>query len=370
MIYLDNAATSFPKPVSVIRAVEDCINNYCANSGRSSHKLAIKTASEIYSAREAIASLINLEAPENICFSQNATYAINMALKGVLKEDSHVIISDIEHNSVVRPLNKLKNSIGVKYSVFSTDGDIKANIEALISDKTVAIISTLTSNVTGKEIPLKILSETANKYNLILIVDASQMIGHKAIDISTVSRGVLCAPGHKALMGIQGCGFAAFKGITHLRTLAEGGSGFQSKSAYMPSELPERMEAGTLPSPAIVSLKAGIDYINSYTIEAVEEKIKHLTEVFFERLIDIKSIELLAFENGILSFRAKNEPLSRLTAFLDDNEIYVREGLHCAPSAHRKLGTLKTGLIRVSISIFNEKKDADILWSTLRAASI
>ena len=368
MIYLDNAATTFPKPSSVIRQTEDCIKRYCANSGRSSHRLATKTANEIYSAREAVAALISLSTPESVCFLSNATYALNTAIKGVIKSECHVIISDLEHNSVVRPLKKLYDTIGTEYSIFSTDGDIGANVERLIKNNTVAIISTLMSNVTGKEIPLKILAEIANKHKLILIADASQMIGHKAIDFSCVERGILCAPGHKALFGIQGCGFSVFKGIDSANTLVEGGSGFQSRSYSMPPNFPERMEAGTLPSPSIVSLKAGIDYLNSYTLQAVEKKIKQLTEVFEERLRDIYDVEIFACENGIISFRSKSVSTSKLSAVLDKNNVYVREGLHCAPSAHKKLGTLETGLIRISVSIFNEVKHADTLYNVLKAA--
>lgn len=366
MVYLDNAATTFPKPRSVIDSVNDCIRNYCANSGRSSHRLAIITDNEIYSTREAISSLLTLNAPENVCFTTNATYAINMALKSLITKKCHILTSDTEHNSIIRPLKRMRESIGITFSSFSTDGDLYSNIEGLITEKTRAIASTLASNVTGKEIPIDILAKIAAKHKLILIADASQILGHKNISMENVDRGVICAPGHKGLFGIQGCGFAAFKGITPAATFAEGGSGSQSRSTDMPRDLPERLEAGTLPTPAIVSLKAGIEYVKSLTLDAIEKRIFEATELFKSRLADIDDLEIFACENGIISFRIKDEPIAKTASYLDSCEIYVREGLHCAPMAHRKLGTEKSGLIRVSLSVFNNKKDADALWKSLK----
>ena len=366
MIYLDNAATTFPKPRSVIRETAKCLKYYCANSGRSSHKLAIKTTEEIYSTREILAKLVNFDKPENICFTSNATYALNMAIKGTLPRDSHILTSDLEHNSVIRPLEKLKKTLGIEISKFSTDGNVSKNIEDAITNKTFAIVSTLMSNVTGKEIQLSCLAEVASKHKLLLIADASQLIGHKGIDIRCIDRGVLCAPAHKGLFGIQGCGFAIFKDVIPHATVTEGGSGSESRSIVMPENLPERMEAGTLPAPSIVSLRAGIEFINDYTLEALDEKIAFLTECFTQRLQDINGLELVSAQNGILSFRMNQKSVSEIASYLDSFNIYVRDGLHCAPSAHEKLGTLSTGLIRISLSVLNDTRDADAVWKKLK----
>ncbi len=368
MIYLDNAATSFPKPRNVIKATEDCIHKYCANPGRSSHKLAERTAEEIYRTREAISGILSFNTPENICFTANATYALNIAIKSIITSKCHVLISDIEHNSVLRPVHALKENLGVEYSIFSSNGDIEKNIEALIRKDTFAVISTLMSNVTGEEIPLSILSKIAKKHNLKLIVDASQIIGHKDINLSENHCDALCAPGHKGLFGIQGCGFAVFYKDIPEKSVIEGGSGHDSKNLYMPTSLPERFEAGTLPSPSVISLRAGIDFINSYTLQGIDEKIKELTEIFVNRLCDISDIEIFGCKNGIISFRYKNKNIYDTASKLAKNGICIREGFHCAPLAHKKIGTYDTGLIRISLSVFNKKADADTLYKVLRTS--
>ncbi len=361
MIYLDNAATTFPKPESVIKRTEECIRKYCANSGRSAHSLAIKTDEEIFNSREKVADLLSFTAPERVCFTTNATYALNIAIKSFITQKCHILISDIEHNSILRPLNALREQIGLEYSLFSTDGNIEENLSTALRDDTYAIVTTLSSNVTGKEIPLEILSKFARKYNLKLIVDASQIIGHKEINLSKTPCDVLCAPGHKALFGIQGVGFAVFVTPPPYKTLIEGGSGNESQNPFMPKALPERFEAGTLPAPSIVSLGAGIDFINEFGIANVEKRINYLTDVFAHSIEKHKSIKVYAKENGILSFDAHGANSYLIAKLLNDKGICVRSGLHCAPSTHAKLGTQKNGLVRVSLSIFNTESEANAL---------
>ena len=368
MIYLDNAATSFPKPKSVIEATEKCIKKYCANSGRSSHKLAMITSREIYKTREAISDFLFFDYPENICFTLNATYALNIAIKSIITENCHVLISDLEHNSVLRPINKLKVSIGITYSYFSTDGDIKKNIQKLITNKTKAIVSTLMSNVNGKEIPLSILSDVAKENGLSLIVDASQVIGHKEINLKNIYFDALCAPAHKGLLGIQGCGFVVF-GKKISNTIIEGGSGNDSLNLKMPSDLPEHFEAGTLPSPSIISLQAGIEYIKEFGLENIELHNKKLSILFYEMLSEIKNTEIYSAENGIISFRFKGIDSNIIANKLNEYGIFVRSGLHCAPMAHRKLGTLDTGLVRISTSVFNKSEDCIFVRDALKEIS-
>ncbi len=369
MLYLDNAATSFPKPPEVIEAVNSCLCDYCANSGRSSHFMAVRTADEIYLTREAISDFFSLNAPENVIFTLNATYALNIAIKSVLTEKCHVLISDMEHNAVLRPLYSLSQKIGLEYSVFSTLGCIDENINALLRDDTVAIISTLASNVTGKEISLELLSDIAKRHRLILILDASQLAGHKMIDMSKTERAVLCAPGHKGLFGVQGCGFALFKGISPIYTLIEGGTGSASSNASMPDSLPEHFEAGTLPTPSIVSLRRGIEFIRSYGVDNISDRISDITDCFIRRLKCIDNICIYGGENGIISFYVKGTPISEIVDALNRQMICVRDGLHCAPLAHKALGTENTGLIRVSLSVFNDCRDADALYKVLNTLS-
>lgn len=366
MIYLDNAATSFPKPDCVIKEVNRCIKKYCANSGRSSHSLAIKTDEEIYRARESIASLLSIDTPERVCFTQNTTYALNLAIKTTLREKCHVLISDLEHNSVLRPLYKLKCTLGIEYSIFSTDGNIEENIKKLIRHDTRAIISTLMSNVTGATVPISVLSKIAKDNGLILIVDAAQYIGHQKIDLSLFPCNVLCAPAHKALFGLQGCGFAVFLDNIPRESFIEGGSGSESKRQGMPDYLPERFEAGTLPTPSIVALRSGIEYIEEIGYAAIDEHLSGLCAEYSEMIRSIKGTEIFGAGGGIISFRIKGVPSHMVAELLDKYGICVRSGLHCAPLAHKKLGTSDSGLVRISFSWLSKKTDIDVFYKALR----
>ena len=211
MIYLDNAATTFPKPDCVIRDLNFCLKKYCGNPGRSSHTLSLKASEAIYSTREKIADLLHVENPENIVFTYNATYALNIAIKCFVKEKCHIITSDFEHNSVIRPLEGLKRRLGVEYSLIDSDGDILCSLRENARYDTRGIICSIASNLTGNKIDLKTLSDFANERSYFLIIDASQAIGHQDIDLSNTPCDALCAPGHKAMFGIQGAGFVYFK---------------------------------------------------------------------------------------------------------------------------------------------------------------
>lgn len=365
MIYFDNAATSFPKPKSVIKATEECIKKYCANAGRSSHKLAIITSEKVYEAREKIAKLIGTLRPENVVFTQNATHALNLAIKTTVKSDTHVLISDMEHNSVLRPINKLKETKNVEYSVFKSLGNLEENIKPLIKENTKYIVSTLASNVIGRTISVSELSETAKRHGLILILDASQLIGHKKIDIGDSCCNILCAPGHKALFGIQGVGFAVFNDSLIRDSFIDGGSGNDSLNPGMPDMLPERYEAGTLPSPAIVSLIAGIDYIESIGIDEIEKKIELLTERCEYVINSIKNVVTYESGNGIISFNVVGVPAELISADLARCGICTRCGLHCAPLAHKAIGTVGIGTVRISLSYLNQMREIDEFYKVL-----
>ena len=366
MIYLDNAATSFPKPRPVIQEVKKCITHYCGNPGRSSHKLSVAAAEKIYETRELVADFIKIKKSENVIFTPNATYALNLVIKGFVKEKCHVIISDLEHNSVLRPLYKSIKKYGGDYSVFSTNDDIYSSVRSLIRNDTKVIISTLCSNVTGKIVDLNKLSALAKQFDLKLILDASQYIGHKDIDLSDTHYSALCSAGHKSLFGIQGSGFAVINDQELLDTLCEGGSGVDSFSLEMPLMLPERYEAGTLSTPAIVSLGAGIKYLNEIGINKIDNQILTLTKALEYYLKDIPSIKIYGVENGIASFNVKDYPSSYVSDILDKNGIATRSGFHCSPIVHQRLGTTTKGAVRVSMSIFNTEKDLITLWKNLR----
>ena len=277
-----------------------------------------------------------------------------------------MLISDLEHNSVLRPIEKQRRVNGISYSVFSSIGDIEKNIEAVKTRDTKAIVSTLMSNVSGDEIPIDILSRTAKKLGLLLITDASQLIGHKPIDLASYPCDALCAPGHKGLFGIQGVGFICFGGDTlPTDTFIEGGSGSESVSVKMPDMLPERIEGGTLPTPSIISLGAGIDYINEIGLDYIENRLNELTAIFNAKLQDIGNIEIISAKNGIIAIRGRGCSNSLIEERLQRYDICTRSGLQCAPLAHKRLGTLDSGVIRISLSVHNTEAEADILQKAL-----
>lgn len=366
MIYLDNAATTFPKPPSVIAEMNFCLEKYCGNPGRSSHILSIKSGEAIYSTREKIADFIGVDTPEQIVFTYNATYALNMAIKTIISEKCHILTSDFEHNSVIRPLESLSKRYGVKYSTFSTDGDISESLRSNLRKDTRAIICSIASNVTGDNLPLGVLSHFAKEHSLFLIIDASQAIGHMEIDLKKTPCDALCAPGHKGLFGIQGTGFVYFNENKRRESYIEGGSGSESRSAVMPSLLPEGYEAGTLATPSIVSLGAGIDFINNIGLSEINSSLWILTKMLYDRLSSIEGVTIYKIGCGILSFNYKNIESSLLSSILDKYGICVRGGLHCAPSVHRKIGTLNRGAIRASLSYLNTKSDVDSLYLAMR----
>ena len=367
MIYLDNAATTFKKPSAVYSAVKKSVKDYSVNVGRGAYDRSIAAAEKIYETRCEVASLLNFDSPEKVIFTLNATYALNLAIKGLIYEKCHVIISDIEHNSVIRPIESLKERLKVEYSVFNSDAEsIEAEIESHVRRDTRAIVSTLASNVTGKEIPLSALSKIAVKHNLKLIVDASQYIGHKKIDLKETPCTVLCAPAHKALFGIMGLGFALFSSDDDINTLIEGGSGSGSKSYKMPKFLPERLEAGTLPLHAIVALNEGIKFINSVGIDTLERRINSLTERCCEAVLSVPGAVVYGKNLGIVSFNIKGLGSEFLSDKLNGYGICVRGGLECAPLAHEKLGTLEYGAVRVSSSYFTTEAELYKLSKALK----
>lgn len=366
MIYLDNAATSYPKPISVIRDLNFCLKKYCGNPGRSSHKLSVMASEAIYNARESLANHLNISTPENVVFTHNATYALNLATKTFITEKCHILTSDFEHNSVIRPLQVLHDKLGIEYSTFSTDGNVEKSIRENIRNDTKGIVTSIASNVTGKTISLKTLSKIAAEYNLFLIIDASQAIGHKKINLAETPCDVLCAPAHKALFGIQGCGFAVFKNNEKRDSFIEGGSGADSKSRYMPDLLPERYEAGTHSTPAIVTLGSGLKFISNVGIDNIEKRLSHLTDALYDRLQTLKNVKIYGNDSGIIAFNVGNTPSYRIEAELDKNGICTRGGLHCAPSIHAKLGTLEQGAVRVSLSYFNCKSELDRLYKIVK----
>ena len=365
-VYLDNAATSFPKPKRVVDELYRCVVSYCGNPGRSGHGMSMYAAEKIYEAREIISAFFGLSEPEKVCFTQNSTSSLNTVIKGLIKNKCHVIISDAEHNSVLRPLFRLKSELNIEISRFDSDKPLRKSVIPLIRKDTGFLICNLTSNVTGKEIDLNEIKEIADKYKLALILDASQSAGHKKIDLNGIKRGALCCAGHKALFGIQGSGFFVLLGDTLPSVVFEGGSGSDSFNKRMPDEPPEKYEAGTLSCPAIVTLSEGIKFINSVGIENITDKINRLTSYTLDRLNDLKDIHIYGANSGIISFNKEGLSSFETADMLSERSIAVRGGFHCAPEIHKKLGTEKRGTVRISYSYLNTFSDADRLIEALK----
>ena len=369
MIYLDNAATTYPKPPEVLDAVTDCIRRIGGNPGRGAHALSIRAAEAVYDARCEIAEFLGVSEPSSIIFVPNATFGLNLAIKCRVRRGDHILISDREHNAVLRPVARLKADRIAEYSVFSSRGDVLASIRKQEKKETAILICNPVSNVTGDRLPIRQIAAYAKARGFCLILDGSQWIGHGTPDPAVVSLAdAIAVPGHKALYGIQGSGFLYLKNANGMPPFLDGGSGSRSAEPNMPEELPDRYEAGTLPTPAIVSLAAGIRFVKKIGADMIAQREAGLSRYARERLSEIPGVTVYGDarnESSVLSFRINNESPEETARRLDSFGICVRAGLHCAPLVHRAIGTFPEGTVRVSFGAFNTERDVDFLLSKL-----
>ena len=376
MIYLDNAATSFPKPRRVAEEQLRCMQIYGGNPGRGSHALALAAAEKIYECREALASFFGSSNPENVIFTMNTTMALNTVIKGLLRHGDHVLISDMEHNAVFRPIYKLARDGVITYNVFETFPTnstrsaemICASILELIRPNTRMLICAHASNICSATLPLTEIGALCRKKGILFVVDAAQSAGHLPIDMTKMQIDALCIPGHKGLWGPQGCGALILGEGIVADTLMEGGSGYNSLEGNMPEEAPERYEAGTLPTPAIAGLLEGIREVNRLGIDYIHSHECALTSRFCERLSVMPKATLYAPERkgSISLFSLQDISSDRVGAFLNERGFCVRTGFHCAALAHATLGTPPSGAVRVSPSLFNTTAQIDALCDALK----
>lgn len=367
MIYLDNAATTFPKPASVAHAVCDFMREKAANPGRSGHRLSMAAAYEIYSCRCAVSELFNSHGPENVVFTMNATQSINFALKGfLLKNSGHVITSDLEHNAIMRPLHKLENH-GITFSKarvsLENDDETVAEFEKLINHKTVMIACTHASNVCGKILPIKRIGELCMKYGLKFLVDASQTAGMVKIDMKEYGIDYLCMPGHKGLYGPMGTGVLIASDGENLETLIEGGTGSNSIDFEQPDFLPDRLESGTVNAPGIAGLRAGIRFASKIVSGGLKLAELENAQVLYELLSQIAGVELYTPfpDEGyvpVVSFNITGMGSAEIAKELDKRGFALRGGFHCSPAAHERFSTLDRGMVRASFGAFNTRKDS------------
>lgn len=373
MIYLDNAATSYPKPRGMVAAMEECILKYCGNPGRSGHSMSMRTGEEVYHARRKIAGLFGIRQPERLVFTKNTTEALNMGLKGVLQSGDHVITTTMEHNSVLRPLKALEKR-GVSQSVIRADreGFIKASeIEKAIRKDTKLIAITAASNVTGTRMPLEEIGELARRRGIMFLVDGAQGAGSMAIDAEKMHIDMLAFPGHKGLLGPQGTGALYVSPEIRLKHIMEGGTGTDSKSRFQPCEFPEGYEAGTINAPAIIGLGYSAEFVEKIGPEVIGKYEEELIGWLDERLDEMDFVKRYGPDacrkTGISLINIRGVGAEEVTSILSSKYgIAVRGGYHCAGLAHKTIGTWDEGAVRISVGPFNTRKDMEKLADAIR----
>ena len=369
MVYLDNAATTYPKPEPVYEKVKKAMLRYGGNPGRGGYRMSVETAEEVYRCREAAARLFGC-LPENVTFQQNCTLAVNMALKGILRPGDHLLISDMEHNAVARPVWELCKRGGISCDVVPTstcDDETAASFEKLIKPNTRMICCVHGSNVFGNLFPVGRIGRMARTRGIIMMVDAAQTAGVVPIHMEKDCIDILCAAGHKSLYGPPGTGLLMVTDGVRLVSLVQGGTGSNSLELEQPDFLPDQAESGTLNVWGISGLLSGIQFVAEKTPQALWEKELSLARRLWDGLSGMPGVIVCGErpEQGrrvpVVSFRIEGITGEETAQRLAQRGIALRGGYHCAPLAHRKMGTWDTGTARASIGAFNTQADIDIL---------
>jgi cysteine desulfurase family protein len=374
MIYLDNAATSFPKPEAVYQALDHFARHDLANPGRAGHKMALAAEHALDDARHLLNQLLHGEAPERFVFTLNCTDALNMAFKGVLADGDHVITTDLEHNSVSRPLRRMELDGRITLTRLRADGGGSLDpddVRRAVTPRTRLVALTHASNVLGTVQPVAEVGRIARERDLLFLVDAAQTAGVVPIDVQALGIDLLAFPGHKSLLGPTGTG-ALYAGLrAEVRAWREGGTGGDSSSETQPRQYPYFLEGGTPNVLGVAGLAAGIRYVQEQGLDRIHAHEVALTERLWRRLDEIGGCEVFGHRDGgrrvgTLSFRSTALPAAELGGILDQAfDVAVRPGLHCAPYIHRSLGTFPDGTVRVSPGPFSTEADIDHLARAL-----
>ena len=378
-IYLDNASTTFPKPPIVAKAVYSYMTEAGTNIGRGDYSSAYGVEDAVYETRELICGLMGGEDPAQVVFTRNVTESINLLLKGFLDPGDHVVVTSMEHNAVMRPLTQLTaKGITISRAACSPQGDLDpSDIERLITPRTKLVLTTHTSNVCGTATPIREIAKVCRAHGVRFAIDAAQSAGVLPIDARAWGIDAVCFTGHKGLLGPQGIGGIMFTGdfSKEVSTLVAGGTGSSSDLEFMPSFMPDKLEAGTPNLPGIVGLGAGLEWINNNGIDAIREHELALAGRLMEGMAPLEEAGLvrivgkkgLTGRTGVVSIQTPRHELAQVAHALDaEFGIQVRVGLHCAPSAHKTLGTFPTGTIRFSMGWSNTEIDIDSALFALR----
>ena len=367
MIYLDNAATSFPKPPAVVRAMAGTLQKLGGNPGRAGHTISLCAGRIVQNCRELLAQALGAPDAEHVIFTASCTEALNLAIRGLLCEGDEVICSHAEHNAVMRVLKGLEaaGSIRVRTLVPNSMGLATAEgLRAAITPKTALCVICHASNVTGVIQPVRMISEVLKPYGVPLLVDAAQTAGVLDVSLQGLGADLIAMPGHKGLLGPQGVGVLALGRGMLPRPLIFGGTGSQSESMRQPSQLPDRYESGTVNLPGIAGLFAGARFALKHRAE-IEQYEDHLAQRLRMQLQNLPGIRLLghpaAAKVGVVSFVPDNMDTGNLCDELNRRGFALRAGLHCAPAVHQWLGSLHTGACRASVGIYNTEQDVDAL---------
>lgn len=375
-LYLDNAATSYPKPREVHEAMNDYMINLGASPGRGSYASALDSSRIVYNCRESLCSLFNFDKVENVVFTSNITHSLNILINGFIKEGMHVITSSMEHNSVLRPLHTLKNVLNFELDIVKASSDGIINVEDIknsIRENTKLIILTHSSNVIGTLQPLENIGLICKEKGIFFIVDSAQTAGITEVDFKKLNCNALAFTGHKGLLGPQGIGgFLIDDSFNeNCSSIFVGGTGSLSSDLLQPDFLPDKFESGTLNTPGIAGLLAGVNFINSVGINTIKEKEEFLTKKLIDGLLNINDVILYGIttssnRTSAISINFKNIDSSEVAYTLDSEfGIMTRTGLHCAPLAHQTIGTYPSGTLRMSLGYFNDEKDVSYTLDSL-----
>ena len=375
MIYFDNAATSWPKPEEVYQEVSAFLRRAGANPGRGGHRLAREAATMVEETRRALAEFLGVKNSSQLIFTSNATEALNLGIKGVLVPGDHVVTTSMEHNSVLRPLHYLQRE-GISYTIVEANPEgyiCPEKMEKAMQPNTKLVIMTHASNVTGTIMPIVEVGQWAQEHGLLLLVDGAQTVGELAMDLSKLPVDLLAFPGHKALLGPTGTGALFIREGLTLEPLLVGGTGVKSELAGQPEEMPYRYESGTLNTTGLAGLRAALSCHQNMGQSAISATISALTNRFIQGCSAIPRVTVYgpkgktAKRTGVVSLNIQGLNPDELGFILD--EVYgiaVRAGLHCAPQAHKTIGTYPAGTVRFSFSVFNNAEQVDTALEALQ----
>lgn len=370
IVYLDHAATSWPKPPEIFEAMRKAMEEAAANPGRGSHRMAVKASRVLYGTRRTLADLFGVKNPNDIALTSNTTEALNLAIKGYLREGDHVIATMIEHNSVRRPLEYLKRTRGIQVDYIPVDEEGQLDvqlIEGAFRSNTRLVVCSHSSNLLGSIIPLVDIGELVKRKGAVLLVDAAQSAGMLDIHVEAMRVGMLAFPGHKGLLGPQGTGGLYISPDIDLEPLLHGGTGSQSEAIEQPTVRPDRYEAGTPNTIGYAGLQAGVKKVLEWTPQHIYQHEWELTQYMIEGLQEVGGLRILGpalgqARTGIVAFVSERYSASELAFRLDrEYGIAVRAGYHCTPLAHMASGTEQTGAVRASVGISTSRDEVEFM---------